>query len=279
VAWAKARDLVTTGKIEISGAVVTDTTHRVKRGDSVVFSPNAPRTSRGTLDPAAIVYVDPHLVVVRKPPNVSTVPFEKDERGTLDKMVAALLHRKSHGGGPPGTLGVVQRLDKATSGLIVFARNWAAKKGLASQLRWHTVLRRYLAIAHGTVKKGTIKSHLVENRGDSVRGSSRLRDAGRLAITHVEPIEALRGATLIACRLETGRTHQIRIHLAESGHPLVGERVYIRDYADELIDAPRIMLHAAGLGFTHPVTGERLDFEEPPPPDFQTVLSRLRVPR
>jgi 23S rRNA pseudouridine1911/1915/1917 synthase len=277
--WAKARKLVTTGKIEVGGVVVTDTTRIVRHGERIDFSPNAPRPKRGALDGSAIVYVDPHVVVVRKPPYVSTVAFEKNERDTLDQMVSALLHRRSRAGGPPGSLGVVQRLDKTTSGLIVFARTWAAKQGLASQLRWHTVTRRYLAIAHGSVKKSTIRSHLVENRGDRLRGSSRLRDAGRLAITHVEPVEALQNATLVACRLETGRTHQIRIHLAESGHPVVGERVYVRDYAGDLIDAPRVMLHAAGLGFVHPVTGKRLDFEDPPPPDFEEVLSRLRAPR
>jgi 23S rRNA pseudouridine1911/1915/1917 synthase len=279
VPWAKARQLIETGKIDLGGDVVTDTHRVVRRGDRITFSPNAPRRDRCLLDPKAIVYVDPHLVVVRKPPYVSTVPFEKNERGTLDQMVAAVLHRRGRAGGPPASLGVVQRLDKSTSGLIVFARSWAAKQGLASQLRWHTVTRRYLAIAHGSVKKGTFRSHLVENRGDRLRGSSRLKDAGRLAVTHVEPVEVLRGATLVACRLETGRTHQIRIHLAESGHPLVGERVYVRDYTGELIDAPRVMLHAAGLGFEHPVTGQRLDFEDPPPPDFEKVLARLRTPR
>jgi 23S rRNA pseudouridine1911/1915/1917 synthase len=279
VSWAKARQLVATGKIEVGGTVVTDPARIVRQGDPIAFSPNAPRRDRATLQPTAIVYVDPHLVVVRKPPFVSTVPFEKGERGTLDQMVSALLHRRRRTSGQPVSIGVVQRLDKATSGLIVFARTWAAKQGLASQLRWHTVTRRYLAIAHGTVSQKTIRSRLVENRGDRLRGSSPLRDAGRLAVTHVDPVEALLGATLVACRLETGRTHQIRIHMAESGHPLVGERVYVRDYAGEIIDAPRVMLHATGLGFVHPVTGERLDFEDPPPADFQMVLSRLRAPR
>jgi 23S rRNA pseudouridine1911/1915/1917 synthase len=278
IPWGKARKIVETGKIAIGGKVATNTTRIVRRGERIEFSPNAPKAGRDALDPDVIVYVDPHLVVVRKPPYVSTVPFEKNERGTLDQMVAALLHRRSRAGGPPGSLGVVQRLDKSTSGLIVFARSWAAKQGLASQLRWHTVARRYLAIAHGSVKKATFRSNLVENRGDRLRGSTRLPDAGRTAVTHVDPVEALRGATLVSCRLETGRTHQIRIHLAESGHPLVGERVYVRDYQGELIAAPRVMLHAAGLGFEHPVTGKRLDFEDPPPPDFERVLSGLRTP-
>jgi 23S rRNA pseudouridine1911/1915/1917 synthase len=95
-------------------------------------------------------------------------------------------------------------------------------------------------------------------------------------VTHVERIERLSGATLIACRLETGRTHQIRIQLAEAGHPLVGERVYVRDHRGEVLDAPRLMLHAAELGFEHPVTGEQLRWEQPMPADMRAVLERLR---
>src|SRR5262249_14147444 len=102
------------------------------------------------------------------------------------------------------------------------------------------------------------------------------RSEGQLAITHVEPLEPLSDATLVACRLETGRTHQIRIHLSEAGHPLVGERVYIRDYDGPLLKSPRILLHAAELGFVHPATGEEMRFAEPPPKDFDEILGRLR---
>jgi 23S rRNA pseudouridine1911/1915/1917 synthase len=137
--------------------------------------------------------------------------------------------------------------------------------------------RRYLAIAHGDVPAGTLRSHLIEDRGDGLRGSARERQReGQIAITHVERIEALQGATLIGCRLETGRTHQIRIHLSEQGHPLVGETVYIRRYPGTLIPAPRQMLHAGELGFAHPVDERPMLFTDPPPADFQEVLERLR---
>jgi 23S rRNA pseudouridine1911/1915/1917 synthase len=118
----------------------------------------------------------------------------------------------------------------------------------------------------------------VADRGDGLRGSSRLsRSAeGREAVTHVEPLEALAGATLVACRLETGRTHQIRIHLSEAGHPIVGERVYIRAYAGRRIEAPRLMLHAAELGFVHPATGLEVHWELPLPADMRSLLERLR---
>ena len=137
--------------------------------------------------------------------------------------------------------------------------------------------RRYLAIAHGDVQSGTIRTHFVDDRGDGLRGSvpDTMR-AGQLAVTHVERIEALAGATLIGCRLETGRTHQIRIHLSERGHPLLGENVYVRRWAGTLIPAPRQMLHAAELGFAHPLDDREMLFETPPPRDFEETLERLR---
>jgi 23S rRNA pseudouridine1911/1915/1917 synthase len=126
----------------------------------------------------------------------------------------------------------------------------------------------------------TFRSRILADRGDGLRGSLRnprgRTEEGQLAITHVEPIEALDGATLVACRLETGRTHQIRVHLSEAGHPIVGERVYVRSFAAPQIPAPRMMLHAAELGFTHPATQEHVRFERPPPADFDETLARLR---
>jgi 23S rRNA pseudouridine1911/1915/1917 synthase len=160
---------------------------------------------------------------------------------------------------------------------VVFTRTWLAKQHLAAQFRSHTVHRRYLAIAHGEVRSATIRTHLMEDRGDGLRGSARgiPPSAARLAITHVERLEALRGATLVACRLETGRTHQIRIHMSESGHPLVGERVYVRGFAGPLLAAPRLMLHAAELGFVHPVTERQVSWESALPEDMKATLARL----
>jgi 23S rRNA pseudouridine1911/1915/1917 synthase len=233
--------------------------------------------------------MDPSLVVVRKPAGVSTVPFgdetKEEQERALDALVREVVARrdKVRGRAP---LGVVQRLDKATSGLLVFPRTVAAKKHLSQQLRARSMHRVYLAVAHGEVRKQTFRSYIVEDRGDRLRGSleasphagrvSGERRQGQLAITHVEPVERLRGATLVECRLETGRTHQIRVHMAEAGHPLVGEAVYIRDYEGPLIAAPRLMLHAAELGFAHPVDDRPMLFREPPPADFEETLARLR---
>jgi 23S rRNA pseudouridine1911/1915/1917 synthase len=245
---------------------------------------NAPRphiAKRSGFERGAIVHLDASVVVVDKPPGVSTVPFEgeEDPRETLDAWVRDVLSKKggSRGRAP---LGVVHRIDKETSGLVVFTRSVAAKQHLANQFRHHTTLRRYLAIVHGAfTTKRTFESYLVENRGDGLRGSARPgQREGRLAVTHVEPVRQLEGATLVGCTLETGRTHQIRIHLSEAGHPLVGERVYVRNYTGLRIDAPRLMLHAAMLGFVHPATEETIQLESEPPADFREVLARLERP-
>jgi 23S rRNA pseudouridine1911/1915/1917 synthase len=163
---------------------------------------------------------------------------------------------------------------------VVFARNVPAARILAEQFRLHTTQRRYLAIAVGRVRQRTIESRLVRDRGDGRRGSGE-GDDGKVAITHVAPLEHYGdGYTLVECRLETGRTHQIRIHLAESGHPLCGERVYAsparRGRQVDDSQAPRVMLHAAELGFVHPVSGADLRFESPLPDDIRRVIARLR---
>ncbi|HEX4779136.1 MAG TPA: RluA family pseudouridine synthase, partial [Usitatibacter sp.] len=180
-------------------------------------------------------------------------------------------------------LGVVHRLDRDTSGLVVFTRTAEAKRGLAEQFRAHDIERAYQAIAHGDVAPARIESDIVADRGDGLRGSHghyrRARGAppsdAKRSITNVMPVSRLDGATVVECRLETGRQHQIRIHLAEAGHPLLGEAVYIRDYAGPRIDAPRVMLHARTLGFRHPRDGKPMSFERDAPGDFREVVARL----
>jgi 23S rRNA pseudouridine1911/1915/1917 synthase len=276
IPWSGARKLLASGKVRVNGATATAGERLVRAGENVEIDPRArPPERAAKLDRAALVHVDPHVVVVDKPSGISTVPFEAHERDTLDHLVAALLRSRS-ASGPTASLGVVQRLDKETSGLIVFARTFAAKKVLSNQLRQRTVHRRYVALAHGHLRAASLRSYLAKDRGDGLRGTSRYNREGQLAVTHVEPLELLQGATLVACRLETGRTHQIRIQLAEAGHPLLGERVYVRNVEHELLPAPRVMLHAAELGFTHPAHGTPMQFDAPPPRDFQEVLARLR---
>jgi 23S rRNA pseudouridine1911/1915/1917 synthase len=175
----------------------------------------------------------------------------------------------------------VHRLDRETSGLMVFARTPEAEQHLIKQFSKHTVHRVYQAIALGRVEARTIESFLVRDRGDGLRGSTAKPDEGQRAVTHVRPIENLEGYTVVECQLETGRTHQIRIHLSEAGHMLCGERMYDqvlvekRKVADPS-GAPRVALHARELGFVHPRTGEELSFKSPWPKDLEMLLQRLR---
>jgi len=287
VTWGKARSWIEAGKVRVGDALVTELTARVAAGVLVAVDEQAPRLRAGARpEEADVVHVDAQLIVVSKPSGVSTVPYEGQEQqqaDTLDARVRRWLERRpgaaSRGRRPE--LGVVHRLDKETSGLVVFARTWLAKQRLSSQFRKHTVERRYLAIAHGDVRSWTAHSFLLENRGDGLRGSARGTPgpAAREAITHVERVEGLGGATLVSCRLETGRTHQIRIHLSEAGHPLVGEPVYVRGYPGPLLEAPRLMLHATELGFVHPSTERLVRWELPLPEDMARVLQALRASR
>ena len=279
--WSEARSAVSTGKVRVGGETVLDLLRYVYTGNVISLHPAAPKprtTQVKALDRDLIVYVDSEVVVVRKPTGISTVPFGDEEREeiTLDALVRDVLSRRDRIRGR-AELGVVQRLDKVTSGILVFARTFAAKKHLGQQLRDHSMHRRYLAIAHGDVKGGTFRTYLVEDAGRGLRGSAASgRREGQLAVTHVTPIRKLDGATLVSCQLETGRTHQIRIHLSEAGHPLVGEKVYIKNYrGGEPISAPRLMLHAAELGFAHPSDERPMSFADEPPQDFQEVLNRL----
>jgi len=174
----------------------------------------------------------------------------------------------------------VHRIDRETSGLVAFARNVPAARILAEQFRLHTTHRRYLALVAGRAEAGTIRTHLVRDRGDGRRGSTDDGE-GKPAVTHVTPVERFGAAyTLVECRLETGRTHQIRIHLAELGHPVCGERVYKathrRGGATDESRAPRVMLHAAELGLVHPVSGAELRFTSPLPADMRQTIAALR---
>ena len=282
LSWSRAKQLCTDGRVTVDGERCLDPAARVSPGAEVVIDAQGPKLERGALGRDAIVHHDRDVLVVDKPPGMLTVDYE----GGKDSLAehARLLLRKLDKAARDTGLGVVHRLDKETSGLVVFTRTSQAKRTLAAAFRAHEIERTYVAIAHGDAGKATIESDLVEDRGDRLRGSwgSYRRAKGpppsdaRHAVTHVTPIESLRGATLVECRLETGRQHQIRIHLAEAGHPLAGEAVYIRDFTGSRVDSPRTMLHARTLGFTHPRTGATLRFERDPPADFTEILERLR---
>jgi len=282
VAWSRARALCVEGRVTVDGQRCIDPARRIAAGAAVVVDPSARKVEKGPLTRDAIVFHDRHLVVLDKPAGMLSVADEAGNTDTLAHHARTLLRRIDPRG--DARLGVVHRLDRDTSGLMMFARTAAAQRALAAQFRAHTVERVYHALAHGCVAAARVETDLVLDRGDGLRGSyGHFRTAtgaapthARHSVTHLRPLEQLAGATLVECRLETGRQHQIRIHLAELGHPLLGETVYVRDYRGAWIDAARCMLHARVLGFTHPHTGEGMTFERDPPDDFGAMIEQLR---
>jgi 23S rRNA pseudouridine1911/1915/1917 synthase len=284
VAWSRARKLCEEGRVIVDGEPCTDPAIRVSPDSVVVVDERAPRRETGPLPKDAIVFHDRDIVVVNKPAGMLTVADVAGNKDTLADYTRTLLRRI--GAGDDAPLGVVHRLDRDTSGLMVFTRSALAKRELAAQFRAHDVERVYVAIAHAVVAEADVETDLVLDRGDGLRGSHghfRRSHApppreARHAITHLRPLAALRGATLVECRLETGRQHQIRIHLAELGHPLVGEQVYIRDYAGPRIGSPRAMLHARTLGFAHPRSGVHVSWTREPPADFEDMVAALGLP-
>jgi 23S rRNA pseudouridine1911/1915/1917 synthase len=235
-----------------------------------------------------IVFSDDAVVVVNKPVGLTTMrhaeevaEFGDHGQKFLTRTLAGLL---------PGLLGTpdrpvhaVHRIDRDTSGLVVFARTRAAADKLTEQFRKHAVDRRYVALTRGTPKPGKVSSVFVADRGDGRRGSSRdlVPEDGKRAVTHVKVLEALGEFAAVECRLETGRTHQVRIHLGEGGTPLCGDKLYDRPVngkpAPDGSGAGRPMLHATRLGFKHPLTGEEVTWDAKPPQDFAKVWAELRA--
>jgi 23S rRNA pseudouridine1911/1915/1917 synthase len=236
-----------------------------------------------------IRFADKHIVVVDKPAGLTTVrhAHERAEFGdraerylppTLADVLPELLDReKPHRRGRPRA---VHRLDKETSGLLVFARTPEAESRLGEAMRGHEMKRKYLALVRGYPKTERIESNLVPDRGDGRRGSTDKPGEGKQAITHVTVLEQFGDFALVECELETGRTHQVRIHLGERGTPLCGERVYDRPIhgapVPDASGAERPMLHAAFLQLEHPATGKRMSWTAPPPADIKALLKKLR---
>jgi len=296
LSWSAARRLVLEGQVCVAGRPCRNAAQRLSAGQRIevrdphVAPPAAPAAEYSASD-IRIRYQDTQVVVVDKPPGLTTMrhPGEAAEFGrraqrflppTLADLLPPLLGRGRAQKAPP--LRAVHRIDKDTSGLVVFALTPAAETHLGRQFRDHSVDRRYLALVRGGARSQQIESWLVRDRGDGRRGSG-TQGEGQRAVTHVQVLEELGEYTLIECRLETGRTHQVRIHLGEAGTPLCGERVYDRPIngrpRPDGSGAQRILLHAARLGFEHPTTGQPMSWESDLPSDMADLIERLRRSR
>ena len=247
--------------------------HRLEGGEEIEFDADA-RDARGTALEAEplevqIAFEDEHLLVVDKPAGMIVHPAPGHARGTL---VNALLERGLAAGDLPERPGIVHRLDRDTSGLLVVARSDEAYRALQNLVRRRALERRYLALVRGRPQswRGRIEAPIGRDRSDPTRRSLDT-DEPRDAVTHFEVERLLPEHALLQVRLETGRTHQIRVHLAAIGLPVVGDPVY--GVPDARLG--RQFLHAAALAFPHPVTGERVEAESPLPPELQASLARF----
>jgi 23S rRNA pseudouridine1911/1915/1917 synthase len=301
--WSQIKRLLSQRRVQINGNLCVDEGRRVKQGD-VIRVNRLPVAAPITAADVRLVHIDEHVVVIDKPAGVTTLRHNeerdwshqrKQRQATLDELIEELLSgqgREQRSVKPPTSrrrpqsrpnrIRAVHRLDRDTSGIMVFARTPLAETELIRQFKSHTVDRAYIAFAHGHVAEETIETYFVRDRGDGLRGSTPdpKAEGAERALTHIRPLEVLRDYTVVECRLETGRTHQIRIHLAERGHMVCGEKTYVRTLAGPVVEdasgAVRQALHAAMLGFTHPVTGVRLQFVSPLPKDMAKLLERLR---
>jgi 23S rRNA pseudouridine1911/1915/1917 synthase len=289
--WNDVRALITSRRVRVGDSLCTDPARRLKEGEAVILiAKPVHRPRAATTEGLVVRHLDEHVIVVEKPAGINTVrhPSEldwPDKHRRLDPTLqdlaqwaaAARLNRPARSLPP---LRIVHRLDKETSGLVVFARSPLAERELGRQFRKHTVVRRYLAVVPGYLGPRTIRSDLVRDRGDGRRGSTTLPGVGKPAVTYASVEEKLPGYTVLSCRLETGRTHQIRIHLSEAGHPVCGDKVYNRKPSGEVVEdkssAPRLALHATELGFEHPVTGAHLHWTMPLPADLAKFAEKLR---
>ncbi|HYK41918.1 MAG TPA: RluA family pseudouridine synthase [Thermoanaerobaculia bacterium] len=272
-----ARDAVRSGRVEVAGGAAAEPGIDVPEEAAVAYFPNRPPLHR-VRTRLTVLYEDDDLLIVDKPAGLLSVPTPERESDTL---LARVLDYLQHRYRRRPYAGVVHRLDRDTSGSIVFARSREILHGLQELFRAHDIEREYLAIVEGApAEAGTLDAELVRDAGLGRRGVAKRGEQGRRAVTRYRVRERLHGASLVSITLETGRTHQIRIHFAAEGHPVVGDRVYRRRPGEAAaIDAPRQMLHARRLGFTHPRTRAVVRVESPVPEDFEKVLENLRKRR
>jgi 23S rRNA pseudouridine1911/1915/1917 synthase len=263
---------IAAGRVTVEGAP-RQADGRVREGERIAVEPMAPATTAALPDDGVrfeVLYVDDDVVVVDKPAGLVVHPARGHETGTLVNGLLArgFFRAQDEDNTRPG---IVHRLDRGTTGVMVVARTAQAREALKAQFQAHTIERAYEAIVAGALVDRTFDTLHGRNPRDRLRFTTRVR-TGRRAVTHVRVLARLRGATHVECRLETGRTHQIRVHLAETGTPVLGDPL-LKEVAQLL---GHQALHARVLGFVHPGTGKVVRFEIPPPEDFARALQQLR---
>ena len=282
----RLKTLIRSGAVETRGEPVRDPAIKVKGNEKLRVAVPEPKPAHNEPQdiPLTILFEDEHLLVVDKPAGLVVHPAAGNFDGTL---VNALLHYCAgalSGIGGVVRPGIVHRIDKDTSGLLVVAKTDVAHEGLAKQFAAHSIDRRYLAVVNGVPKAaaGKVDAPLARSATNRKKIAIVEGSRGKRAVTHWKRLEVLRDAALVECRLETGRTHQVRVHMASIGHPLVGDPIYSRSGKThgkllKELGFLRQALHAAELGFTHPVTKHKLSFSSPIPPDMQELKRGLGV--
>lgn len=283
VSRSLARSIVDAGGVSVDGTTITEAKVRVRAGSVLVFEiPETEEALRPHRVDYATVYADEHVLVVDKPPGLTVHPGA----GTGDETLAAGLlfdHPSIEGVGQPGRWGIVHRLDRATSGLLVVALTQPAYEALSAMMRARDIARQYVALVEGVmdIPRGTVDAPIGPDPNRPTKRA--LSPYGKHAVTHYRRRSAWPDAdvSLLEVTLETGRTHQIRVHLAGIGHPVLADRVYggrstiDKQGRSESILVPRLALHAERLSFAHPITGSDLEFSSELPPDLRAVITAL----
>lgn len=281
----RVKALLGEGRISLGGKPASQASLKVAGGTpfAITVPQAAPAEAVAQDIPLVVVFEDEHLIVVDKPAGLVVHPAAGNPDGTL---VNALLHHcrgQLSGIGGVARPGIVHRIDKDTSGLLVVAKTDKAHEGLAVQFADHSIERAYLAITTGRPmpSAGTIRGSIGRSSHDRKKMALVEEGRGKHAVTHYRTVEVLKNAALVECRLETGRTHQVRVHLASIGHSLLGDPAYGRPSSAirpilQRLSFRRQALHAAELGFVHPVTTEIVRFHSPLPEDLRALIDELR---
>ncbi|ETI64376.1 ribosomal large subunit pseudouridine synthase D [Sphingobium sp. C100] len=282
----RLKTLIGDGQVQARHSGKLNASMKVVAGQlfTVTLPPPTPLDTVAQDIPLVIVHEDADLIVIDKPAGLVVHPAAGNLDGTL---VNALLHHcagRLSGIGGVARPGIVHRIDKDTSGLLVVAKTDKAHEGLARQFKDHSIDRAYAAITYGAPMPGagTVDTWIGRSDADRKKMAVHREGRGKHAVTHYRTVERLNGAALMECRLETGRTHQVRVHMAHLGHPLIGDQVYGRERKGfksilETLGFKRQALHAKTLGFIHPATEKPLQFQSALPADMQELLSELHV--